>query len=196
MGRCSRISRGTPESILPLRMPSLLPHDLCHGRSSCSRHSISVFPNESTLHIRWPKDWSFSFSTSPSNEYQGLISFRIDCPRPPCCPRDSQESSPTPQCNSINSSVHSLLYGPTLTSVHDYWKNQSFVSQVMSLLFNTLSRFVIAFFPPRSKRLLIPWLQSSAVILKPKKIKSVTISIFFPFICHEVMGLDAIILVF
>jgi len=67
----------------------------------------------------------------------------------------------------------------------------------MSLLFNILSRFVIAFFPPRSKRLLIPWLQSpSAVILKPKNIKSVTISIFFPFICREVMGLDAIILVF
>ena len=88
--------------------------------------SIRVFSNESVLCIRWPKYWSFSFSTSPSNEYQGLISFRIDCPRPPCCPRDSQESSPTPQFKSINSSVFSFLYSPTLIPIHDYWKNHSF----------------------------------------------------------------------
>ena len=95
----------------------------------------------------------------------------------PCCPRDSQESSPTPQFKSINSSVLSFLYSPTLTSIHDYWKNQSFskqtfVGKVMSLLFNTLSSLVITFLP-RSKHLLISWLQSpSAVILEPPKIVS------------------------
>ena len=81
--------------------------------------SIRVFSSESVLHIRWPKYWSFSFSISPSNEYSGLISFRIDW-FDPCIPRESQESSPTPQFKSINSSVLSLLYGPTLTSIHDY----------------------------------------------------------------------------
>ena len=97
--------------------------------------------------------------------------------------------------------VFSLLYGPTLTYIHDYWKNQvltrwTFVGKVMSLLFNMLSRFVIAFLP-RSKHLLISWLQSpSAVILEPKKIKSVTVSIVSPSICHEVIELDAMILVF
>ena len=70
--------------------------------------SIRVFSNESALHIRWPKYWSFSFSISPSNEYSGLISFRMDWS--PCCPRDSQESSPTPQFKSISSSVLSFLY--------------------------------------------------------------------------------------
>ena len=94
-----------------------------------------------------------------------------------------------------------FLNSPTLTSIHDYWKNHSFeyrdfVSKVMSLLFNMLSRLVIALLP-RSKRLLISWLQPpSAVILEPKKIKSVTVSIFFPSICDEVMGLDGMILVF
>ena len=105
-----------------------------------------------------------------------------------------------PQFKSISSSALSLLYGPALTSVHDYWKNHSFdymdkVGKVMSLLFNTLSRFVIAFLP-RSKHLLISWLQSpSAVILEPKKMKSVTVSIFYSSICHEVMGLDALIFI-
>ena len=77
---------------------------------------IRVFSNESILHIRWPKDWSFSFSISLSNEYSGLISFRMDWTGLiSCCPRDSQESSPTPQFESINSSVLSLLlYGLTL----------------------------------------------------------------------------------
>ena len=115
--------------------------------------------------------------------------------------QDSQESSPTPQFNSINSSALSFLYGPTLISVHDYWKNHSlarwtFVGKVMSLLLNMLSRLVIALLP-RSKRLLISWLQlPSAVILEPEKIKSVTVSIVSPSICHEVMGPDAMILVF
>ena len=95
----------------------------------------------------------------------------------------------------------SLFYSPTLTSIHDYWKNHNFdyidlCWQSMSLLFNTLSRFVTAFLP-RSKCLLISWLQSPpAVILEPKKIKSVIVSIVSPSICHEVMGPEAMILVF
>ena len=94
----------------------------------------------------------------------------------------------------------SFLCRPTLTSIYDYWKNQSFdytfVSEVVSLLFNMLPRLVLAFLP-RSKHLLISWLQSpSAVILEPKKIKSVPVSIVSPSICHEVMGPDAMILVF
>ena len=103
------------------------------------------------------------------------------------------ESSPRPQFKSISSSALSLLYGPALTYVHDYWRNHSFdymdkVGQVMSLLFNMLSRFVIAFLT-MSKCLLISWLQSlSAVILEPKEIKSVTAFTFTPSICHEVMG--------
>ena len=116
--------------------------------------------------------------------------------------RNSQESSPTPQFKSINSSALNLLYGPTLTSIHDYWKNHialtrwTFVGKVMSLIFHMLSRLYIAFLP-RSKRLLISWLQSpSAVILEPKKIKSITVSIVSPFICHNMMGTDAIILSF
>ena len=114
-------------------------------------------------------------------------------------PKGSQESSPTPQFKSINYLVLSLLYAPALTSIHDYWKKPivltrwTFVSKEMSLLFNTLSRFVIAFLP-RSKCLLISWLlSSSAVILEPKKIKSVTVSIVSPSICHEVIRLDAVI---
>ena len=87
--------------------------------------SIRVFSNESALRFRWPKYWNFSFNISPSNEHPGLISFRNGLIGSPCSPRDSQESSPTPQFKSINSSAHSLLYSPTLTSIHDYWKNHS-----------------------------------------------------------------------
>ena len=99
----------------------------------------------------------------------------------------------------------SLLYGPTVTSFSDYWKNHYFdytdymnlkcrnISKVMSLLFSTLSRFITAFLP-KSKYLLILWLQSmSAVILEPKKIKSVTVSTFPVSVCHEMIGLDAMI---
>ena len=89
-------------------------------------HSIRVFSNELVLHIRWPKYWSFSFSFSPSSEYSGLISFRIDWLDLFAVLRDSQESSPTLQFKSINSSALSFLYGPTLASTHDYWKNHSF----------------------------------------------------------------------
>ena len=106
----------------------------------------------------------------------------------------------TSQFKSINSLALSFLYSPTLTSIHDYWKNHIFdymdlVSKVMSLHFDMLSRFVIAFLS-RSKHLLISCLQSpSAMILEPPQIKSVTVSIVSPSICHEVMGLDALIFV-
>ena len=127
---------------------SLQPHELQHARSPCpsptpgvklmsiesvmpSSHfllcrlllllpltppSIRIFSNESTLHMRWPEYWSFSFSISLSNENPGLIGS-------PCSPRDSQESSPTPQFKSINSLVLSFFHSPTLTSIHDHWKN-------------------------------------------------------------------------
>ena len=85
--------------------------------------SISVFSNELALHIRWPKYWSFSFSIHPSNKYSRLISFRIDW-FDILAVQGTQESSLAPQFESINSSALSLLYGPTLTSVHDYWKNR------------------------------------------------------------------------
>ena len=88
--------------------------------------SIRVFSNELALCIGWPKYWSFSFSISPSNEYSGLISFRLDWLDLFAVQGTSQESSPTPQFKSINSSVLSFIYGPTLTSIHDYWKNHSF----------------------------------------------------------------------
>ena len=86
--------------------------------------NIRVSSNKSALHFRWPKYWSFSFGISPSNEYSGLISFRIDW-FDPCCPKDSQESSPASQCKRISSLVLGLLYGPTLTPIHDYRKNHS-----------------------------------------------------------------------
>ena len=163
--------------------------------------SMRVFSSESVLRIRWPKYWSFSINISPSNEYSGLISFRIDWLDLVEVQGKTQESSPTPQFKSINSSALSFLYSPTLTSIHDYWKTialtrWNFDGKVMSLLFNMLSRLVIAFLP-RSKRLLISRLQStSAVILQPKKIKFVTVFIVSPSICDEVMGPDAMIFIF
>ena len=114
----------------PLLPPSIFP-------------SIRVFSNDSVLPIRWPKYWSFSFSISPSNEYSGLISFRMDWFGSPCSPRDSQESSSTPQFKSINSSALSFLYSPALTSIH----RRTFIHKVMSLLFNMLSRLVITSLP-------------------------------------------------
>ena len=86
--------------------------------------SIRVFSNESALLMRWPKYWSFKFSIIPSKEIPGLISLN-GLVGSPCSPRDSQESSPTPQYKSINSSALSLLHSSTLTSIHDYWKNHS-----------------------------------------------------------------------
>ena len=138
---------------------------------------------------------------STSNEYSGSISFRIDW-FDLLAIQGTQVFSLAPQFKNINSLALSLLYGPTLTFVHDYWKKnialtiQSFVTKVMSLLFNMLSRLVIAFLP-RRKHLLISWLRSLfSVILETKKIKSVTISTFSPSTCHEVIGLDTLILVF
>ena len=91
--------------------------------------NIRVFSNESALCIRWPKYWSFSFNISPSNEHPGLKGFPLRWTDgligSPCSPRDSQESSPTSQFKSINFSVLSFLYSPTLTSIHEYWKNHS-----------------------------------------------------------------------
>ena len=88
--------------------------------------SIRIFANESAFGIRWPKDWSFSFRISPSNEYLGLINLLYDgLVGSPSCPRDSQESSPTPQFKSINSLVLGFLHSPTLTSIYEHWKNQS-----------------------------------------------------------------------
>jgi len=162
---------------------------------------IKVFSKESDIYIRWPKYGSFSFSISPSNEFSGLISFTMDW-------LDLFVVQGTPksllQHHSLKASMlwHSaffivqLLYVHMTTGKTIALNRQTFVSKVMSLLFNMLSRLVIAFLP-RSKHLLISWLQSpSAMILEPPKIKSVTISIVSPSICHEVMGLDAMILVF
>ena len=83
--------------------------------------SVRLFSNVLALCIRWPKYWSFSFSISPSNDYSGLTSFRLVWS--PCSPRDSQGSSLSPQFKSISSSGFSFLYGSSLTSIHDYWKN-------------------------------------------------------------------------
>ena len=135
--------------------------------------SIRVFSNESALHVRWPEYWSFSFSISPSNKHPGPISFRWTGWISLQSKGLSRVFSNT-TVQKHNSSVLSFLYSPTLTSIHDYWKNHSlnytdFVGKVMSLFFNMLSRLVITFLP-RNKCLLISWLQSpSAVICGPKK---------------------------
>ena len=130
--------------------------------------SIKVFSNELALCIRWPKYWSFSIS--PPDEYSGFISFRIDWFNF-LGVQGTLKSPLISQFESINSLVLSLLYGPTLTFVHVYWKTMAspvrMFGKVTSLLFNTLSRFVIAFLS-RSKCLLISWVQShSAVIFEP-----------------------------
>ena len=160
--------------------------------------SIRVFSNESAVCIRWPKYWSFSFTISPSNEHPGLISFRMDW-------LDLLTVQGTlKSLLEHHSSKASILQRSAFFIVqlsHPYMTTgktialtrRTFVGKVMSLLFNMPSRSVIAFLP-RSKRLLISWLQSpSAVILELQKIKSLTVS---PSICHEVMGPDAMILVF
>ena len=164
--------------------------------------SIKVFSNESVLHIRWPKYWSFSFNISLSNEYSGLISFKMDW-------LDLLVVQGTLksllQHHSSKKSIlrHSAFFIVQLS--HPYMTTgkiialtrRTFVDKVMSLLFNMLSRLVITFLP-RIKCLLISWLQSpSAVILKPHPPKkSLTVSIVSPSICHVVMALDAKILVF
>ena len=162
---------------------------------------IRVFSNESVLCIRWPKYWSFSFSITPSNEYSGLISFRIDCldllavqgTLKSLLKHHSSKASIL-QCSAffiVQLSHPNMTTGKTIALTR-----QTFVGKVRSLPFNILSRLVIAFLS-RNKRLLISWLQSpSAVILGLKKIKCVTVCIVSPSICHEVMGLAAMIFVF
>ena len=109
--------------------------------------SIRVFSNESPLRIRWPKDWSLRFNISPSNESVRTDFLQDGLVGSPCSPRDSQESSPTPHFKSISFSVLSFLYSPTLTSIHDYWKNHRLdQTDLCCLLFNMLSRLVITFF--------------------------------------------------
>ena len=155
--------------------------------------SIRVFSNESTLRIRWPKYWSFSFSISPSNEHPGLISFRMDW-------LDLLAVQGTLKSLLQHHSSKPLIFQRsaffTVQLSHPYvttgktiaLTRQTFVGKVMSLLLNMLSRLVIAFLP-RSKRLLISWLQSpSAVILEPPKIKLATVPTVSPSISHEVMG--------
>ena len=163
--------------------------------------STRVFSSESALWIRWPNYWSFSFSISPSNEYSGFISFRIDWfdflavqgTLKTLLQHYSSKASVL-RCSAfftVQLSHPHMITGKTIALTR--W---TFVGKVISLLFNMLSRFVIAFLP-KSKCLLISWLQSpSAVILEPKKIKSVTVSIVSPSICYEMMGLDAMILIF
>ena len=160
--------------------------------STFNLSSISAFSNESVLHIRWTKCWSFTFSISPYNEYSGLIFFRMDW-------LDLLAVQGTlKSLLQHHSSKASILQGSAFFLVHlshPYMTTRktialtrwTFVGKVMSLLFNMLSRLVIAFLP-RSKCLLISWLQSpSTVILEPPKIKSLTIFIVSPSICHEVM---------
>ena len=160
--------------------------------------SIRVFSNESALRIRWPKYWSFSLSISPSNEHQGLISFKLDW-------LDLLAVQGTlKSLLQHHSSKASILQRSALFIVqlsHPYMMTGktialtrwTFVDKVMSLLLNMLSRLVITFLP-RSKHLLISWLQSpSAVILERKNIKSLTVSTVSPSISHEIMGPDAMI---
>ena len=160
--------------------------------------SIRVYSSESVLHIRWPKYWSFSFSTSPSNEYRGTISFRMDW-LDLLAVQGTLKSLLQHHSSKASIPQHSAFF--LLQLSHPYMTTrktialirQTFVGKVMSLLFNMLFRLVITFLP-RSNCLLISWLQSpSAVILEPRKIKSVTVSIVYPSICHEVMGPEILV---
>ena len=159
--------------------------------------SIRVFSNESTLRMRWPKYWSFSFSITPSNEYPGLISCRMDwldllAVQGTLKSLLQHLSSKTPifQCSALLTVQLSHPYMTTGKTIA--LTRQTFVGKVISLLFNMLSRLVITFLP-RSKCLLISWLQSpSAVILEPPKMQSDTVSTVSPSISHEVMGSDQI----
>ena len=163
--------------------------------------SIRVFFNESTLHMRWPKYWNFSFSISPSNEHPGLISFRMDWLDLLAVQGILKSLL---KHHSSKASILRLSAFFTVQLSHPHMiigktralSRRTFVGKVTSLLLNRLSRLVITFLP-RSKRLLISWLQSpSAVILEPPQKKSDTVSIVSPTISHEAMGPDAMILVF
>ena len=181
-----------PSNHLILCRPLLLPPSVFP--------SIRVFSNKSSLRIRWPKYWSFSFNISPSNEYSGLISFRMDWLNL-LAAQGTLKSLLQPHSSRTSILWRSAFYVVQLS--HPYMTTGktialtrwTFVGKVLSLLFNMLSRLVMTFLP-RSKRLLISWLQSpSAVILEPPKIKSATVSTVSP-VCFEVMGLDAMIFVF
>ena len=156
-----------PSSHLILCCPLLLPPSIFL--------SVSVFSSESVLCIRWPKYWSFSFNINPSNEYSGLISFRMDwlnllavqgTLKSLLQHHSSKPSILRPSAFFLVQLSHPYMTTGNITAL----TRQIFFGKVMSLLFNMLSRLVIAFFP-RSKHLLIPWLQSpSSMILEPKKI--------------------------
>ena len=179
-----------PSNHLILCRPLLLPPSIFP--------SIRVFSNESALHIRWLKCWSLNFNFSPSNEYSVLISFRMDWLDLLAVQRTLKSLL---QHHSSKASIlqHSAFFIVQLSHVYMTTgktialTRRTFVGEVMSLLFNMLSRLVITLLP-RSKCLLISWLQSpSAVILETPKIKSATVS---PSVCYEVMGPDIMILVF
>src|SRR5574340_1071825 len=163
--------------------------------------SIRVFSNESALHIRWPKYWSFSFNIRPSNEHLGLISFRMDW-LDLLAVQGTLKSLLQHHSSKASILQHSAFF--TVQHTHPYMTTgktialtrRTFVGKVRSLLLNMLSRLVITFLP-RGKQLLISWQQSpSAVILEPQKIKSDTVSTVSPSICPEVMGPDAMIFIF
>ena len=163
--------------------------------------SIRVFSNESVLCIRWPKYWSFSFSISPSNEYSGLLSFRMDW-------LDLLTVQGTLQYHSSKASILQCSAFFTVQLSHWYMTTgktialtrQTFFCKVMSLFFNMLSRLITAFLP-RNKHPLISWLQSPSVVILQLKIIvfhcfPICFLIVSPPIYHEVMGPDAVILVF
>ena len=163
--------------------------------------SITVFSNEISLRMRRPENWSFSFNMGPSNEHPGLISFRMDWLDFPAVQRTLKSLL---QHHSSKASILWCSAFFTVQPSHPYMTTGKTISltirilvgKVMSLLLNMLSRLVITFLP-RSKCLLISWLQSpSAVILEPKRIKSDTVSTVYPPICHKVMENDAIIFIF
>ena len=161
---------------------------------------IRVFSNESVLHTRWPKYWSFSISISPSNEYSGLISFRINwfdllAVQGTLKSLLQHHSSKASILQPSTFFIVQISYPYMTTGKTIALTRWTFVGKVMSLLFNMLSRLVIEFLP-RSKHLLISWLQSpSAVILESPKIVSHCFHCF-PSICHEVIGPDSMIFVF
>ena len=163
--------------------------------------SIRVFYNESALRIRWPKYWSFSFNISPSNEYPGLICFRMDwldllAVQETLKSRLQHHNSKASILWCLAFFIVQLSHLYMTTGKTIALTRGTFVGKETPLLFNTLSRLVITFLP-RSQSLLISWLQSpSAVILEPRKIKPATVSTVSPSIFHEMMGQDAMIFVF
>ena len=203
---CKMPGYPTPSPTPGVYSNSCLLNQWCHSTtsssvipfSSCLWCSQRVFSNESVLHIKWPKYWSFSFSISPSNEYSRLIPLRMDWldllavqgTLKSLLQHYSSKASIL-RCSSFFIVQISHPYMTTAKTIAlTRW---TFVGKVMSLLFNMLSRLVIAFLP-RSKYLLISW--DAVTIcsdLEPKKIKHFTVSIVFPSICHEMMGLGAMI---